>query len=384
MGVELRPLGVRCNLGCEYCYQNPQRDAGNMARHYDVEAMKRAVLEEGGPFTLFGGEPLLVPKEDLEALWSWGLETFGENGIQTNAVLIDDDHVRLFRRYQVQVGISIDGPAALNDLRRSGSLAATRAATDRIERVIETLCGEGLPPSLIVTLHRGNAVADALPRMCDWFRDLEAIGVRTARLHLLESENAQVRAALALTPEENIRAMSRFAELEAELEHFRFDVFGEIRRLLAGDDRDATCVWRACDPYTTPAVRGVEGFGQRSNCGRTNKLGIDFVKSASAGYARYLTLYQLPQEHGGCRGCRFFLMCKGHCPGTALEGDWRYRTEHCDTWKALFSEAEAQAVTAGATPWSLRSERPAVEGRMVEAWAQGDNPRLYDVIQAFE
>ena len=30
--------------------------------------MKAAVEREGGPFALFGGEPLLVPEEDLEAL----------------------------------------------------------------------------------------------------------------------------------------------------------------------------------------------------------------------------------------------------------------------------------------------------------------------------
>ena len=384
MSVELRPLGVRCNLACEYCYQNPQRDAGNVTRRYDLEAMKQAIVEEGGPFTLFGGEPLLVPKKDLEALWSWGLETFGENGIQTNGVLIDDDHLQLFRRCQVQVGISMDGPGALNDLRRLGSLDRTRAATEKVERAIESLCSEGLPPSLIVTLHRGNAALAMLPRMCAWFRELESMGVRAVRLHLLESENESVRAAYALTPEENIAALRCFADLETELEYLRFDVFSEVRRLLVGDDRDATCVWRACDPYTTAAVRGVEGFGQRSNCGRTNKLGIDFVKSASAAYTRYLVLYQLPQEHGGCQGCRFFLMCKGHCPGTALEGDWRYRTEHCETWKALFSDAEARVTADGSTPWSLHPERSVIEEQMVEAWTQGRNPRLHDVIQAIE
>lgn len=67
MAVELRPLGVQCNLRCVYCYQKPQRDAGNLARRYDLDAMRAAVEQEGGPFTLFGGEPLLMPRADLEA-----------------------------------------------------------------------------------------------------------------------------------------------------------------------------------------------------------------------------------------------------------------------------------------------------------------------------
>ena len=78
MTVELRPLGVRCNIQCQYCYQNPQRDAGHLARSYDIELMKAAIQAEGGPFALFGGEPLLVPERDLESLWAWGLETVSD------------------------------------------------------------------------------------------------------------------------------------------------------------------------------------------------------------------------------------------------------------------------------------------------------------------
>src|SRR5262245_11811974 len=62
MGVEVRPLGVNCNIACQYCYQNPQRDAGNLAERYDLAEIKKAIEREGGPFVLFGGEPLLVPE----------------------------------------------------------------------------------------------------------------------------------------------------------------------------------------------------------------------------------------------------------------------------------------------------------------------------------
>jgi sulfatase maturation enzyme AslB (radical SAM superfamily) len=68
VNVELRPLGVTCNIACQYCYQNPQRDAGNFGKSYDLDAMKAAILKEGGGFTLFGGEALLVPEVDLENL----------------------------------------------------------------------------------------------------------------------------------------------------------------------------------------------------------------------------------------------------------------------------------------------------------------------------
>ena len=107
----------------------------------------------------------------------WGFERFGHNGVQTNGSLISDAHLELFKRYRVQVGISIDGPGALNDTRWAGTLARTREATARTEAAIERLCREGMPPSLIVTLHRGNATGAMLPVLHDWFRHLERLGV---------------------------------------------------------------------------------------------------------------------------------------------------------------------------------------------------------------
>ena len=38
---------MKCNIQCQYCYQNPIRDADNVPRSYDLEAMKAAVEREG-------------------------------------------------------------------------------------------------------------------------------------------------------------------------------------------------------------------------------------------------------------------------------------------------------------------------------------------------
>jgi uncharacterized protein len=371
MSVELRPLGVQCNIQCQYCYQNPQRDAGHLTRSYDLELMKAAIMAEGGPFALFGGEPLLVPEHDLESLWSWGLQHFDYNTIQTNGTLINDAHIRMFRAYKVSVGVSIDGPGELNDVRWHGTLEKTREATARTERAVARLCDEGIPPSLIVTLHRANAAGDRLEVLYRWFRDLERSGVRGVRLHLLESESEAVRAKYALTAAENIEALLGFAALQRSLTLLTFDLFADMRRMLLGKDNAAACVWNACDPYTTQAVQGVEGHGQRSNCGRTNKDGIDFVKGSKPGYERYLALYATPQHAGGCQGCRFFLMCKGQCPGTAIDGDWRNRTEHCEVWKAAYGQLEAELVAEGLRPISLRPERESLEQALLEQWSRG-------------
>lgn len=376
MGVEVRPLGVKCNIQCRYCYQNSQRAAGNVPHAYDLEKMKAAVAGHDGEFMLFGGEPLLVPEEDLAALWSWGLERYGKNGIQTNGTLINENHIRMFKQYRVRVGISVDGPGALNDARWAGSLERTREATAETHAAIEWLCREGIPPSVIVTLHRRNATRDNLPVMHQWLHHLERIGVSHARLHILEVENDAIRREYVLTIEENLEAFLSFLALEKELTTLRLDVFQDMRNLLLGTDDNTTCVWSACDPYTTRAVQGVEGNGQRSNCGRTNKDGIDFTKAAAEGFERYLALYHTPQEHGGCKDCRFFLMCKGQCPGTAIDGDWRNRTEYCGVWKGIYEVLEQEMLDQGVRPISCRPDRRQLEQFFVETWARGRNMTL--------
>ena len=93
-----------------------------------------------------------------------GLGEFGYRQLQTNGSLIGEEHLRLFRRYKVRLGISIDGPGELNDARWAAfggedprDDEARRAADPRLA------ADPALRPGLIVTLHRGNATGDGCP-----------------------------------------------------------------------------------------------------------------------------------------------------------------------------------------------------------------------------
>lgn len=381
MAVEVRPLGVRCNISCHYCYQDSVRSTSIPGREYDLEAIKAAVLAKGGPFTLFGGEPLLIPKSDLEELLRWGSEQFGHTTIQTNGVLLDEEHIDLFKKHNVTVGLSLDGPGICNDARWAGTAQRTHISTLKVETALELLIEAGLNPSLITTLHRSNATAEMLPRLLDWFRYLDRKGLRFARIHMLEVDSMEVRRSLALSSEENASAMLALAKLEhAELRLLRFDLFREIEALLLAKDQGVSCVWRACDPYTTEAVQGIEGHGESSNCGRTNKAGIDFQKADQQGFERYIALFHTPQAHGGCAGCRFFLVCKGQCPGTSINGDWRNRTEHCESWLRIFQHVEEKLLSDGFTPISADPNRRFLEAAMLAEWTLNRNPSLHRVL----
>ena len=358
MTIEYLPVGIACNLSCSYCYQDPMRDAGNINVPRNWERVKEHLTSD---FTVFGGEPLLAPIEHLEEVWKFGYERFGKNGIQTNGTLITDLHIDLFRKYGVYVGISIDGPGALNSLRICGE--DTLRATDGTLRAIERLCDEGMPPSLIITIHRENA--SRFLELVTWLDSLEKMGVRHVNFHILEVEKGRER----LTEEENIQTFVGLY-LWSKTSKMNIQPFQDIKKLLTERNPIVSCIWNHCDPATTAAVQGVSADGSKSNCGRTNKDGVNWLKGDSPGFERYLLLRETPQEVGGCKDCTYFIFCKGQCPGTAIDGDWRNRTADCKTWYALFKRIEQDIIREGRLPIS-DSLKKEIEKSLLHQWAGG-------------
>lgn len=392
MTIEYHPVGVLCNLACTYCYEHPQRDPdGGRPEPYDLEAAW-AQLERFGVgrpdwrqqptgFTLFGGEPLLMPLADLERLLARAAARQIPVGVQTNGALLSPAHWALLARYRVHLGISVDGPGELNRARWAGSPEKTDAMTARTLAAIAEAQRRRHPHSIIITLHRHNAVGDRLERLIAWIAALDAGGTPAARLHTLEVDDQATEASLALTSAEALTAFRALRALERRLATLRFDVFREIRALLLGQDSEVSCVWHACDPWTTAAVQAVGPRGEPLNCHRTYKDGVLRPKADMAGHERQLALWITPQEDGGCAGCRFWLACQGYCPGTGLRQDWRFRTRDCRVLQGLFEDAEQELVQQGAQPISLHPDRPRWEERAWQAWAAGTRPQLAALVR---
>ena len=384
MSVEVLPLGVACNLGCTYCYQEPMRDAGNIKPEgrYSLPKMIEGLKKEHPrQFTIFGGEPLLVPLPDLIELWKFGLTLPDKvNGVQTNGVLITDEHIEAFKTYRVYPGFSVDGPDELNDTRWAGTLEATREASKKSNDNLIKCLDNGIRASIITTLTTLNASPEKLPRLLDWFRMLHSKGLNFVNLHFLEVDSPNA-AELRLSTEQLQAAAIACGDLMAET-GLKVQPLKTMVDLLRGDDRDADCIWHPCDPYTTSAVQGVLGDGQRANCGRSCKDGIDWEKADQHGFIRQVVLWNTPYEDGGCKDCRFFYACKGNCPGTALQGDWRNRTEHCEALIGIFTHYEQRLRAMGIQPVSLdESKWRGFAERLVAAYSQNQRLSVYGLSQ---
>lgn len=369
------------------------RDAGNEGSEgdYDLEAMQQALIAEGvgkpdgrgniTGWTLFGGEPLLMPIRDIEKMLEWSALRSAPVGLQTNGTLITHNHIDLFKKFGVGIGMSVDGPEDLNDWRkvkvRPGTsleeeLKLTRVKTSKSIANLETLLREGLRPSVITTLSTFNAGTDEkVGRMIAWLLSMRDLGLKHLNFHTLEIHSG-AEAAFSLSQDRQIEVFTR---LRRELVGFsHISPWDDMKSKLV--DGAAHCVFNFCSPYSTAAVSGVDGQGERARCGRLNNDGVSYERSKDHSYERYVALYLTPQEYGGCQGCRFFQACGGgNCPGEAEGGDWRNKTIHCKTLMAMFEVLELELVIEGKEPTSMSLSRPAREAQLLAQWT-GQTPTI--------
>ncbi|GAA1900605.1 GRRM system radical SAM/SPASM domain protein [Streptomyces sodiiphilus] len=187
--VVLQPTSF-CNLDCAYCYL-PDRDRRNTMPPDMAEAVARSVGEitEAGPnrrvdVVWHAGEPLALGRRRFAELLE-PFESLRQAGrvhhyVQTNATLIDDAWCEFLTRHGFRIGVSIDGPAALNAQRvdRVGRPTFTRTL-----RGITRLREAGIGFSVIAVV-----TADSITRPETLLDFLVRLGCHTAGLNIEEAE----------------------------------------------------------------------------------------------------------------------------------------------------------------------------------------------------
>ncbi len=336
--LSVKVTNALCNMQCTYCYEHIYRSKINQ-RAFDLEAIKRQIGNENDAPYLHGGEALLAPIQVLEELFAISYQKTGYSSIQTNGTLITDKHIELFKKYNTQVGISIDGPGDLGKYRRTIDGQPT---ADMVMDNIRWLRKEGVHVGIICVLTKANALPEQRERFKDWVRELKALGV-TGRMNPAEIDYPSLQK-IALTPEELedfYRDMTRFVltEIGGDWLPYR-DAVDSLLGLNQG-----TCVFGECDYYYASAERVILSDGTTASCMKTAKTGHVYPRYQNAGQRgfakiRYEVLPKIEQESGGCQGCRYWRNCTGGCPAEGIDGDWRNKTRFCKAYCALFEETE--------------------------------------------
>jgi uncharacterized protein len=158
--IYINPIN-KCNANCRYCYipMSIRKDNLRMSKEqleYILEKINRYFSLQKSlkkPVIVFHStEPLLMKKTIFDIILKYNQDFFF--GIQTNAILVEEEDVEFLKKYRVSVGISLDShiPQINNKLRKN---ILNGGNFDKAIRAIEWFDGyEGL--NIITTITNKN------------------------------------------------------------------------------------------------------------------------------------------------------------------------------------------------------------------------------------
>ncbi|MCC8089768.1 MAG: anaerobic sulfatase maturase [Rikenellaceae bacterium] len=179
----VKPVGPRCNLGCDYCYYlDKVRIYGDSKGVMDDRTLEEYVRQyicgsdsENIVFVWHGGEPLLAGIEFYRRALEYQSKYSGnkkiENTLQTNGVLLDDQWNSFFKENNFLIGVSVDGPQDIHDRYRKDK--AGNPTFTKVMRGIENLIRHNVEFNTLTVVNDANE-----SRGRDVYRFLKSIGSR--------------------------------------------------------------------------------------------------------------------------------------------------------------------------------------------------------------
>jgi uncharacterized protein len=144
-------LTTRCQLQCRYCYNG----SPSLIEDMPDEVLRRAISlaaghDHGFHLQITGGEPTLVPELIAQAA-DVARQTgrCRSIGIQTNGIELSPSLLNFFKTHRFQVGVSVDGPPAVQQQQR-GMAAETFRGLGLLESA-------GIPFRMTTVVTQANA-----------------------------------------------------------------------------------------------------------------------------------------------------------------------------------------------------------------------------------
>ena len=102
----------RCNFNCTYCYDRFERSKDSNILPVDdcILILKKFANKFPDYHVIWhGGEPTCLGKDYLDKVMSADIPAHIKWSIQTNGSLLDDEWIKIFKKYKVDCGLSYDG-----------------------------------------------------------------------------------------------------------------------------------------------------------------------------------------------------------------------------------------------------------------------------------
>ena len=223
-----------CNIDCAYCYLPNRSDRRTIATTDLRQIFKRLfafpTVRDHVTIVWHAGEPLVLGPEYYEAAFENIRAVCPENlkiahAIQTNGMLINDAWCDLFKRWEVGIGISIDGPKRIHDAARK--TRAGKGTHDKAVAGLRKLQERSIPFYVISVLTKTGLLEP--DQLFDFYR---ALDIRDVGFNIEEKEGIHSVSTLDVQVDGMIESFfARFAQL---MEEYRFPiVIRELEETLA-------------------------------------------------------------------------------------------------------------------------------------------------------
>ena len=171
-----------CNLRCKYCYAEGGKQKESIHVRTVLTLFDQLVVNNNSDIdcVFHGGEPLLCIDLIEEIIQNIKSKYYGPRikfKIQTNGTLINNKVIQLIKKYNIDIGISIDGYKSLNDYTRvfgDGSSSYPKVI-EGMQQLFDNNILFGI--LCLITKHNVNHITDIL----EWCKDmgLDRIGFST-------------------------------------------------------------------------------------------------------------------------------------------------------------------------------------------------------------
>jgi uncharacterized protein len=375
-------------VGCSYCYheemwaENPQLRA--LPKEIDIDKVimgwkrLRVLHNEPAHATFHGGEPLTIPlptlREIMERLKAEGCNRLT---IQTSTYGMTDEHVALFKQFNVGIGVSFDGPwytgcpdcqtslepaqpettvmcptckkevvAYEYDLNRGRGWitapAAQKEFANKIAYWIDRMHEEGIGVGTITVVNCYNAADDRrLKALIKWYVERPWL---SARFNPVHTEQAELKF-MELDEDRLADVYLQLADACLDNRLHWLPIRDHINMLL-GIAIDPCWHGSLCDPFNSVGAAFVNETGEDlSVCPKLSTvfdvpLQISATSPSKPNPWRPTLLKEIPFGMGGCKGCRYSVICQGGCPSDGIDGDIRNRTRFCKYLYVLWAYLE--------------------------------------------
>ena len=313
-GLTIAPT-LDCNFRCKYCFETHPK--GKMSEETQAALVKfvenRIERARNFSVTWYGGEPLLA-KEIIWSLSEKFLALCEKSSINydafiiTNASLLDDSDVELFKKYKINgAQITIDGVKEIHDSRRRSITG--ESTFDKLIDSVNLLLNENLSAIIRVNIDKENI--DRVEEL------LDVLAERIYKREELKIDFGQVSAYtdICKSIESDCYNNAQFADVMLPL----------YEKVLArGFDMNKMVVYPAprvnfcCADYVNSFV--IDNHGELYRCWHH----VGNIKKSSGNVSdgdnltlekNYLPWIQWnPIRHPKCRECICLPLCIGGCP----------------------------------------------------------------------